>query len=67
MDNVQIVLEHARLRPFKTKSDIARALANEVAVCACDGLITTRVNDMAIGNIWMITAEGLEALEWFQQ
>ena len=67
MENVQMVLEHARLRPFTTKSDIARALANEIAVCACDGLITTRVSDTTIGNIWMITADGLEALEWFQQ
>ena len=67
MENIHIVLEHARVQPFTTKSDIARTLANEIAVCACDGLITTRVNDETIGNIWMITVEGLEALEWFQR
>ena len=64
--NIAFILEQARRRPFTTKSDIARKLATEVAVCAVDGLITTRVNDDTIGNVWMITSEGLDALHGLQ-
>lgn len=63
LQNILFILEHARQRPFTTKSDVARKLATEVAVCAVDGLITTRVNDDTIGNVWMITSEGLDALQ----
>lgn len=58
-----IVLTRARLNPFTTKSDFARMAATEVALCASDGLITTRVNDGTVSNVWIITHEGIAALE----
>jgi hypothetical protein len=57
------VLLKARAAPYTTKSDFARKAANEVALCASDGLISTRINDHTFANTWMITEEGLQALE----
>jgi DNA-binding PadR family transcriptional regulator len=34
-----------------------------VALCASDGLITTRVDDNRVSNVWIITRDGLELLE----
>ena len=55
---VYIVLEHAKVNPFTTKSDFARMAANEI-----EGLISTRVNDGQYSNVWMITREGLDQME----
>lgn len=60
---VFIVLQSARGKPFTTKSDFARLAANEVAICASEGLISTKVSDATYSNVWMITAEGMEQLE----
>ena len=60
---IGVVLQTARMKPFTTKSDFARRAAVWVALCASDGLITTRVNETQISNVWMITQEGLEVLE----
>ena len=40
---VFVVLQSARMKPFTTKSDFARMAANEVAICASEGLISTAV------------------------
>ena len=39
------VLEAAKLKPYTTKSDFARTFATEIALAACEGLLTTRLND----------------------
>lgn len=56
----------ARMRPFTTKSDFARTYATEVALCAVEGLITTKLNDTTYGNIWLATQDGLDYLEELQ-
>lgn len=61
--SVATVLTQARLSPFTTKSEFARKAATEVALCASDGLITTRVDDNRVSNVWIITRDGLEVLE----
>lgn len=64
MNNVKIglVLEKAHKGGFKTKSNFARELANEVAVAASIGLITTRTKGNQYGTTWYITKQGLESL-----
>ena len=47
---------------FTTKSDLARTRADEVAVCACKGFITTQVNSKEFGSVWRPTPAGLREL-----
>lgn len=63
MKAIYSVLALARMKPFTTKSALARHAATEVALCASEGLITTRVNDNTFGNIWMVTQDGLDYME----
>src|SRR5690242_19247178 len=56
------VLRRAWTKPFSTKSDFARALADHVALAASDGLITTRVAAGMYGREWLITAAGINRL-----
>jgi len=63
LNNILVVLERARIKPFTTKSDFARMAANEIGLCASDGLITTRISENAISNVWIITQDGLAAYE----
>ena len=60
---VFVVLQSARMKPFTTKSDFARIAANEVAICASEGLISTAVKPGTYSNVWMITSEGMEQME----
>lgn len=55
----------ARQKPFKTKSNIARVAANEIALAASEGLLTTKLNDATYTNVWMITADGLDWMSGF--
>ena len=57
------LLSRAVQRPFTTKSDLARAAANEIAVCASEGFLTTALPDGHYTNTWMITGTGLQWLE----
>ena len=41
--NVYGVIKRARMQPFTTKSDFARMAANEVALAASEGFISTKV------------------------
>lgn len=60
---IYLVLSVARIRPFTTKSTMARDAATEIALCASEGLLTTKINDTTFGNVWMVTARGLEYME----
>ena len=60
---VYIVLERSKVNPFTTKSDFARMAANEVGICASEGLISTKVNEGQHSNVWMVTREGLDQME----
>ena len=56
-------VERARVSPFTTKSEFARFAATEVAMAACEGFISTRVEEGVFCNQWMVTQEGLAFLE----
>ena len=60
---VYSVLMCARQQPFKTKSNIARKAANQVALAASEGLLTTKMNETTYTNVWMVTADGLDWME----
>ena len=61
---IKYVLTVAR-QGFTTKSDLAREHADEVALAASKGWISTEVydNDDWYSNVWLITAKGLIALK----
>ena len=54
------VLWKAWREGFSTKSDFARKMANEVAVAASLGLISTKISGNKFGTKWHITKQGLE-------
>lgn len=60
---VYTVIQTARRKPFTTKSEFARFAANEVALCASEGFITTKVSDDTYSNTWMVTHDGLSFIE----
>lgn len=57
------VVLHAHTAPFTTKSDFARKMANEVALCASEGLISTQMETGRFTNRWLVTREGLDFLD----
>ena len=61
-DIIHTIVELARFKPFKTKSDVARRYAVQVAAAASEGLITTFFNQHVYGDQWMITEKGLKWL-----
>ena len=63
MDDTNTVLSTVHMSPFTTKCDFARTHATTIAYAACEGLLTTQRPDGAWGNIWRITARGLDRLE----
>ena len=62
------VLNRAYLNPFTTRSEFARTNAEWIAVCACEGLISTRtVGTEKFGRQWHITVMGLMKLREGEQ
>lgn len=57
---IATVLEQAWQGGFKTKSNFARHMANEVAICASLGLISTKLQGTKFGTKWFITKTGME-------
>ena len=57
------VLRRAWKSPFTTRSDFARTNAEEIAIAACQDLLTVRHNIETWGRTWRITATGLSLLE----
>ena len=60
-----LTMMRARENPFTTRSDFARKAAEIIAICAGEGFISTKLNEEQWGNLWMITADGLQWMEWF--
>ena len=60
---IYALLGIARIRPFTTKSNMARDAANEIALCASEGLLTTKINETTYGNVWLVTQDGLDYME----
>lgn len=57
------VMLRARLEPFTTKSNAARNCATEIALLASEGLLSTKVQEGAYGNVWLVTEAGLGWME----
>lgn len=64
---IAAVLTQARQSPFTTKSDFARVAANPISFAACEGLISTKINEDTFTNRWMITSEGIDWLEGYNE
>lgn len=62
IDRVNVVLRKAWLGGFMTKSNFAREFANEVAIAASLGLITTKIGRESFDRTWRITRKGLDHL-----
>ena len=60
---VFLTVEKSRAMPFTTKSEFSRYAANEIALAASEGLISTRLDDGVFTNRWMVTQDGLQFLE----
>lgn len=56
------VVRKAWLEGFRTKSNFARLRANEVAIAASLGLITTKIGKEQFDKTWHITRKGLSLL-----
>lgn len=61
--NIDNVLRKAWLQGFRTKSDFARQYANEVAIAASLGLISTKIGQERFDKSWHITRKGLGFLQ----
>ena len=62
MKELTDVLREAWKHGISTKGDYARANADQIAIAASCGLITTKVRANEFGRRWLITKLGLEAL-----
>jgi len=62
MTKINLVLRRAWLKGFRTKSDFARMMADEVAIAASLGLITTKIGAQRFDRNWHITRKGLAFL-----
>ena len=65
MDDIVMAVSWAALQghpeAVHDQSDLARAAANEIALCASEGFLTTALPDGHYTNTWMITGTGLRA------
>ncbi len=61
--DLMVVIQKAKMQPFTTKSDFARTFANPIALAACEGLISTKIDEDVYTNIWMVTQDGLA---WYE-
>lgn len=57
---VDAVLKRAWLIGFRTKSNFAREFADEVAIAASLGLISTKIGKEKFDKTWHITRKGLD-------
>lgn len=62
-NQVAIVLRQAWLHGFRTKSNFARDHADEVAIAASLGLISTTIGKNLFDRTWRITRKGMDYLE----
>lgn len=62
---IYMTLDKAWRNPFTTKGNFARYAADQIAICACEGLITTRLEEEVFGNRWHITEDGLMWMRGF--
>lgn len=61
-NKVTVVLKRAWLVGFRTKSNFAREFADEVAIAASLGLISTKIGRDQFDKTWHITRKGMDYL-----
>lgn len=61
-NKVIVVLKKAWLVGFRTKSNFAREFADEVAIAASLGLISTKIGKDQFDKTWHITRKGMDYL-----
>lgn len=61
-NKVIVVLRRAWLVGFRTKSNFAREFADEVAIAASLGLISTKIGKDQFDKTWHITRKGMDYL-----
>ena len=61
-NNITVVLKRAWLIGFRTKSNFAREFADEVAIAASLGLISTKIGKDHFDKTWHITRKGMDYL-----
>jgi hypothetical protein len=61
-NKVSLVVRRAWLQPFRTKSDYARTYADEVAIAASLGLISTKIGKDSFDRLWRVTRKGMDFL-----
>lgn len=61
-NKVIVVLKRAWLVGFRTKSNFAREFADEVAIAASLGLISTKIGKDQFDKTWHITRKGMDYL-----
>lgn len=61
-NKVIVVLKRAWLVGFRTKSNFAREFADEIAIAASLGLISTKIGKDQFDKTWHITRKGMDYL-----
>lgn len=62
-NRIKVVLRRAWLQGFRTKSNFAREYADEVAIAASLGLISTKIGKDQFDKTWHITRKGLDYVD----
>ena len=57
-----LVLAESHFKGFTTKSTFSRKYADEIAMLACTGMISTHISGPTWTNFWKITPVGLDFL-----
>lgn len=60
IDRVNSVIEKAWLQGFRTKSNFARIYADEVAIAASLGFISTKIGKDTFDKTWHVTIKGIK-------
>ena len=57
------VIWNAWTKPFSTRGTIARTYPELVGICASEGLITMKLDDISWGKHWLATDDGVDYLK----
>lgn len=57
------IIYNAWTRPFSTRGTIARNYPEFVGICASEGLITMKIDDISWGHHWLATDHGINFLK----
>lgn len=57
------IIWNAWTKPFSTRGTIARTYPELVGICATEGLITMKIDDISWGKHWLATDDGVDYLK----